>query len=60
MVRYLNVGVSGEADWPEHGTKVQFGSHELILRPATKDKEQSVHSNKAVSIAKLCLTRVNK
>lgn len=43
MVRYLNVGVSGEADWPEQETKIQFGGHELILRPATKDTEQSVH-----------------
>ncbi len=43
MVRYLNVGISGEADWPEEETKIMFGGHELILRPATKDTEQSVH-----------------
>ena len=43
MVRYLNVGVSGGATWPEHETKVQFDGHELILRPATEDAEQSVH-----------------
>jgi len=43
MVRWLNVGVSGEAAWPEQETKILFGGHELVLRPATKDTEQSVH-----------------
>ena len=43
MVRWLNVGVSGEAIWPEKETKIHFGGHEFILRPATKDSEQSVH-----------------
>jgi hypothetical protein len=43
MVRWLNVGVSGEAAWPEQETKIVFGGHELVLRPATKDTEQSVH-----------------
>jgi hypothetical protein len=43
MVRYLQVGISGEAIWPEKETKITFGGHELILRPATRDTEQSVH-----------------
>ncbi len=43
MVRYLNVGISGNACWPEEETKITFGDHELILRPATRDTEQSVH-----------------
>jgi hypothetical protein len=40
---WLNVGVSGEAIWPEQETKIRFGGHELVLRPATRDTEQSVH-----------------
>ena len=43
MIQWLNVGVRGEADWPEEETKIQFGGHELVLRPATKNTEQSVH-----------------
>jgi hypothetical protein len=43
MIRWLNVGIRGSADWPEQETKIHFGGHELTLRPATKDTEQSVH-----------------
>lgn len=43
MMRLLTVGVRGSAAWPEQETKIRFGGHELILRPATKDTEQSVH-----------------
>lgn len=45
MNHYLQVGVEGEAIWPCEETKIRFGGHELILRPATKDTEQSVHIN---------------
>lgn len=45
MNHYLQVGVEGEAIWPREETKIRFGGHELILRPATKDTEQSVHIN---------------
>ncbi len=43
MIQWLNVGVRGSACWPEQETKIQFGGHDLVLRPATKDTEQSVH-----------------
>jgi hypothetical protein len=43
MVRWLNVGVSGAAAWPKQETKILFGGYELVLRPATKSTEQSVH-----------------
>jgi len=43
MKRYLNVGVDGCASWPSKETSISFGGHELILKPATKDSEQSVH-----------------
>ncbi len=43
IIQWLNVGVRGSACWPEQETKIQFGSYELVLRPATKDTEQSVH-----------------
>jgi len=43
MMQWLHVGVRGSVDWPEKETKIQFGGHELVLRPSTKDTEQSVH-----------------
>lgn len=43
MKQWLNVGVRGSACWPEQETKIQFGGYELVLKPATKDTEQSVH-----------------
>ena len=45
MDRWLNVRVSGHACWPTKETSIQFGGHELILRPATQDCDQSVHIN---------------
>lgn len=43
MIRWLNVGVDGGATWPTKETKIMFAGQELVLRPATKDTEQSVH-----------------
>ena len=43
MKRYLNVGVKGCASWPSEEKKIQFEGHELILKPATKETEQSIH-----------------
>lgn len=40
---WLNIGVNGRAIWPTVETKVRFGNHELILRPATRETEQSIH-----------------
>lgn len=43
MKNYLNVGVDGAACWPTEETTISFGGHELVLKPATSDTEQSVH-----------------
>ena len=45
MDRWLNIGINGGACWPKEETVVKFGGHELVLKPATKDTEQSVHIN---------------
>ena len=42
---WLNVGIEGGACWPEKETEVEFGGHKLILKPATKDTDQSIHIN---------------
>ncbi len=41
----MNIGVIGGACWPKKETVVTFDGHELILKPATKDTEQSIHIN---------------
>lgn len=43
MKNYLNVGVTGGAGWPKEETTISFGGYDLILKPATRDKSQSVH-----------------
>ena len=45
MDHWLNVRVTGYAYWPSEETKIQFGGHELVLRPDTKETEKSVHIN---------------
>jgi hypothetical protein len=45
MDRWLNIGVNGSAAWPTEEATVEFGGHKLILKPATRDTEQSVHIN---------------
>lgn len=45
MDYWLNIGVEGFAIWPSKETAVSFGGRELLLRPATKDTEQSIHIN---------------
>jgi hypothetical protein len=45
MDRWLNVGVKGSAVWPTAETTVEFGGHKLVLKPATRETEQSVHIN---------------
>lgn len=42
---WLNVGIKGSAIWPTEETKVKFGGHELLLKPATRETEQSIHIN---------------
>ena len=45
MDRWLNVGVEGSAIWSTEEATVEFGGHRLVLKPATRDTEQSVHVN---------------
>lgn len=45
MDYWLNIGVEGCATWPTNETNVSFGGRELILRPATRETEQSIHIN---------------
>jgi len=45
MKRYLSVGVEGAACWPTEETSISFGGYDLVLNPATKDTEQSIHIN---------------
>ena len=45
MDRWRHIGVLGGACWPTNESKITFGGHELILKPATKDTEQSIHIN---------------
>lgn len=45
MDRWLNIGVLGGACWPTKESKIRFGGQELILKPATKNTEQSIHIN---------------
>jgi len=60
MDQWLNDGVKGGASWPREETKVNFGGHELILRPATKNTEQSIHVNlRNISIVD-AMTLVNR
>jgi len=43
MYPWLKVGVRGSADWPKEETTLEFGGHKLLLKPATRETEQSVH-----------------
>ena len=43
MSGWLNIDVKGGAIWPTEETTVEFGGHQLLLKPATKDTEQSIH-----------------
>lgn len=43
MQHWLNVGVRGGGNWPKEETTVKFGGHDLVLKPATRTTEQSVH-----------------
>jgi len=43
MAEWLNIGVKGGAIWPMEETSVEFGGCQLLLKPAKKDTEQSIH-----------------
>jgi hypothetical protein len=42
---WLNVGVKGCADWPTEETTIEFGGRRLVLKPATRETDQSVNIN---------------
>ena len=43
MSGWLNIDVKGGAIWPTEEITVEFGGHQLLLKPATKGTEQSIH-----------------
>lgn len=45
MDRWLTVSVKGSALWPTKETTVDFGGIRLVLKPATRETEQSIHVN---------------
>ena len=45
MDSWLNLGISGGGCWPAKEETIAFGGRELILKPATRGTEQSVHVN---------------
>ena len=50
MDRWLTYGVVGYALWPPEEKTVEFGGHELLLKDATRDREQSIS---------ICLKNIN-
>ena len=60
MDRWLNVEIKGHAVWPTEETTVKFGGHELLLKPATRDTEQSIHVNLKAISNQDALTLINK
>ncbi len=60
MDNWLNVGIKGHAAWPTRETKVVFGGHELLLKPGTKNTEQSVHINLKGIPEQEALTLINR
>ncbi|MDP3052658.1 MAG: hypothetical protein Q8N22_01725 [bacterium] len=45
MDNWLNVGIDGQGCWPREESTIKFGGYELLLKPATRKTEQSVHIN---------------
>jgi hypothetical protein len=43
MAVWLNVEIAGTAAWPKQEMEVAFEGHTVLLRPATKTTQQSVH-----------------
>lgn len=61
MAHWLHVGVSGWAIWPKEETKINFDGYELLLKPATKDSEMSIHIDIEGKISDVdALTLINR
>jgi len=50
---WLNLGISGGCCWPKDELKIKFGDFELLLKPATRKTEQSVHVNLSKGISSI-------
>jgi len=60
MAHWMNIRIKGEAAWPEKETKIRFGGHDLLLKPATKSTDASVHMD-ITGISEIeALTLVNR
>ena len=60
MDRWLNIGVTGRACWPTDETTINFGGHDLILKPATLESDQSIHINLRRLSGADALTLINR
>lgn len=61
MDNWLNLGISGGCCWPKKEQVIPFGGFELLLKPATKNTEQSVHINLSKGISWIdAMTLVNR
>lgn len=60
MDYWMNIGIKGEAAWPEKETRIMFGGQELLLRPVTKTSEASVHINLKTITEIEALTLINR
>jgi hypothetical protein len=43
MIRWMNLGISGQCGWPDKSLEVKFGDSNLVLMPRTKENSASVH-----------------
>ena len=43
MERWMNLGVSGQVEWPRRRHRTDFGGHKLVLMPRTKTAMASIH-----------------
>ena len=60
MNQWLNVGVKGGGIWPQKEIRVAFSGHTLLLKPATKDTEQSIHIQSCEISCADALTWINR
>ena len=60
MSNWLNVGIRGHATWPQKETLIKFAGYDLLLKPATKSTEQSMHINLIGISDQDALTLINR
>ena len=59
-MKWLNIRIRGGAIWPTKETTVTFGGHKLVLKPATKDTDQSIHINLQGITSVEAITLINR